>query len=167
MPHDLNRYFPPARTDRAGWTPPERPDLAAAALALRPAVSPLRPHVERDEAYPSLRDRAQGPAPYVGLKYERYETITFTLAAVSTIQDAGSFSGTPDAIDLRASAANVQVFLGDEVRRDESAIVLDGTTRYLSQIARRRIFAQDLTGAGTQVLTAIGKWAAPVKNDAE
>jgi len=123
--------------------------------------------VDHDEGYPNLRDRAQGPAPSVGLKYERYETLTFTLAADTTIQDAGRFSGTPDAIDLRASAANVQVFLGDEVRRDESPIVLDGTARYKTDLARRRIFAQDLTGAGTQVLTAIGKWAAPVATDAE
>ncbi len=110
-------------------------------------------------AVPQDRERAPEAAPHIGEKFERYETITFTLAAVATIQDAGQFSGRPDAIDLFASAAGVDVFLTDELGREESPYRLPATTWIYTSVSKRRIRVQDPTGAGTQVIRAVGKYA--------
>jgi hypothetical protein len=115
--------------------------------------------VAKARGYPEQRERVAGPTPQVAEKFERYETITFTLAAVATVQEAGQFSGRPDAIDLLASAAGVDVFLTDELGREESAIRLPANDWFHSEISKRRVRVQDPTGTGLQVVRAVGKWA--------
>jgi hypothetical protein len=112
-----------------------------------------------DRGAPPQRDRDPGPSPHIGEKFERYETISFTLAAVGTVQDAGQFSGRPDAIDMFASAANVDVFLTDELGREESAIRLPVATWIYTQLSKRRIRVQDATATGLQVCRFVGKYA--------
>lgn len=109
--------------------------------------------------YPEQRERMPEAAPHVSEKFERYETIVFTLAAVATVQEAGQFSGRPDAIDLFASAAGVDVFLTDELGREESSIRLPATDWIHTDISKRRVRVQDTTGVGTQVIRAVGKFA--------
>lgn len=113
----------------------------------------------KPHGYPEQRERVAEAAPHIGDKYERYETISFTLAAVATVQEAGQFSGRPDAIDLFASAAGVDVFLTDELGREESAIRLPANDWFHSDISKRRVRVQDPTGTGLQVVRAVGKWA--------
>lgn len=113
----------------------------------------------KPRGYPESRERVAEAAPQVAEKFERYETIVFTLAAVATVQDAGQFSGRPDAIDLFASAAGVDVFLTDELGREESSIRLPATTWIYTEISKRRVRVQDPTGVGLQVVRAVGKWA--------
>ncbi len=136
-------WGPTARARPPGWT--ADPPTSGAVTA---------------RAAPSLRERVPGPAPGAPEKFERYETITFTLAAVAAVQAAGRFSGTPDGIDLFASAAGVDVFLADQVGREESSIRLPALLWVETRLSRRMVFVQDTTGAGTQVIRAVGKWAA-------
>jgi len=110
--------------------------------------------------FPQARERAPGPEPQLSEKFERYETLTFTLAAVATVQEAGRFSGTPDAIDLFASAAGVNVFLADDVGREESSFTLPAAAWLHTHVSRRILRVQDPTGTGLQVVRAVGKWAA-------
>jgi len=108
---------------------------------------------------PPARMRAPEPVPMVTEKFERYETVTFTLAAVATVQDAGQFSGRPDAIDLFASAAGVDVFLTDELGREESSLRLPALDWIHTDLSKRRVRVQDPTGVGLQVIRAVGKYA--------
>jgi len=112
------------------------------------------------KTYPPAREREPGPAPQLSEKFERYETLTLTLAAVATVQELGRFSGTPDAIDLFASAAGVDVFLADDVGREESSFTLPAAAWLHTHVARRIVRVQDPTGTGLQVVRAVGKWAA-------
>ena len=112
------------------------------------------------KTFPMQREREQGPEPQLAEKFERYETLVFTLLAVATVQEAGRFSGTPDAIDLFASAAGVDVILADQVGREDSAFRLPATTWIHTHVARRIVRAQDPAGTGLQVIRAVGKWAA-------
>lgn len=113
--------------------------------------------------FPITRPRATGAASVTGEKYSRYETIVFTLAAVATIQEAGRFAGTPDAIDLFASSAGVDAFLADDMNREESAFRLPALSWLETHVGRRVLRVQDPTGAGTQVIRAVGKWAQPAE----
>jgi len=110
-------------------------------------------------AAPPQRERVPGPHPHIGDKYERYETLVFTLLAVATVQDAGQFSGRPDAIDLFASAAGVDVFLTDELGREESAYRLPATTWLQTFVSKRRVLVQDPAGVGLMTVRAVGKFA--------
>lgn len=105
------------------------------------------------------RARAGGAPPITSEKFERYETLTLTLAANALFQEVGRFSGTPDAIDVWASAAGLNVRLSDLAVNEISAVVTVANDTLHTHISRRIVEAQDPAGGGTQSVRVTGKWA--------
>lgn len=108
---------------------------------------------------PPDRQRPNGNRPGVAEKHERYETLTLTLAANALFQEVGRFSGTPDAIDIWASAAGLNIRLSDLAVNEVSSVVTQANSTLETHISRRIVEAQDPTGAGTQTVHVTGKWA--------
>lgn len=110
---------------------------------------------------PPERNYANGAPPVVSEKHERYETLSLTLAANATFQEVGRFSGTPDAIDIWASAANLNVRLSDLAVVEVSVVKTEANQTLHTNISRRLVEVQDPAGTGTQSVYVTGKWAEP------
>lgn len=108
---------------------------------------------------PPERHYANGAAPVVSEKHERYEHISGTLAASTTFQEIGRFSGTPDSIDLTASASGMEIRLADVARNEVSSYLTTANVTIETHVSRRIVEARDPAGTGGQTVRAIGKWA--------
>jgi hypothetical protein len=111
--------------------------------------------------WPASGGRQPELFPEVSSSYIGYETIDFTLAAISTWQEAGRFSGVAQDVQFWASAANVQVRIRTRDRADASAVLLPANVWSEIELTGEIVEARDATGAGTQRLIALGKYPKP------
>jgi hypothetical protein len=109
------------------------------------------------DARPDIRDIGPGVVPG---SFPRSQSRTLTLAAVATLQEVIRFSGRPDRIDLHSSAAGVTF----SFQNRGSEIVTGPTVRaagpYETDASFDIVYAQDLAGTGTQLVTVSGYWKA-------
>lgn len=118
-----------------------------------------------DAGYPAARDRGSHPPGSAVPRYERYETVSGTVAAGTAFTRLGQFSGRPDFIRLIAptSAGAVPIVewrLTDRVGREESVILQWGRDGNDFPISRDVVEVRDTTGVGGFTASATGFWAA-------
>lgn len=113
-------------------------------------------------ARPAGRDYGAGHA---NARYPRYESRTLTLAAVATFQTVALFSGRPDRIDLHASAAGLEFRLRNRGEEQNTVIVMRAAGPYETDISKEIVEVRDPAGGGTQLVTAVGVWAAESTQD--
>lgn len=111
-------------------------------------------------AYPAPRERREPIGPRAETKWERYDTRTGTVAD-TTFVDLGRFSGTPDAILLVNESLTAAVWfrLTDVMDREASEIMVPPADAVMTYLARRRVFAARVSGAGNVEVAATGFWA--------
>jgi hypothetical protein len=112
-----------------------------------------------ERGYPPGVIRAPGAAYIVSEKFGRYETVQAVLGATTTFTELGRFSGTPDQVDIWASAAGLDVRLRDTAFPEESAVRTIANDWVRNVAARRVVEARDPAGAGGQTVSVVGKWA--------
>lgn len=123
--------------------------------------SPVAP-VLYPPARPAGRDYPAGAVP---ARFPRYESRALTLAAVATRQLVAQFSGRPDRIDLHTSAAGLQFFLRNRAEEQNTPIILRAAGPYETDISKELVEVVDPTGAGGQLVTAVGVWATESTQD--
>jgi hypothetical protein len=112
-----------------------------------------------ERGYPPGQPRDPGAPFIVSEKFGRYETIQAVLGATTTFTELGRFSGTPDQVDVWASAANLDVRFKDTATPEESAVKTIANDWVRNVNARRIVEARDPAGAGGQTVSVLGKWA--------
>jgi len=112
-----------------------------------------------DRGYPAGVIRAPGAAYIASEKFGRYETVQGVIPAGTAFSEIGRFSGTPDQVDVWASAAGLDVRFADTATPEESAVRTIANDWVRNVAARRIVQARDPAGAGGQTVSVLGKWA--------
>ncbi len=167
MPYDTNRYFPTPPT-RHAQSPPTRPtiphqrwgSIKSGSWWLPRSPAPPKP-------YPCPRERPQGTFPTTVEKYERYEEVAGLAGTAAAFIEIGTFSGTPDAIDLLATGGDALVSLRDPTGREESALRLVANVPRETHISRRKVYAANVADGSPATVRATGKWAEFLNGDTE
>lgn len=89
------------------------------------------------------------------------QTISAVIPAGTAFSELGRFAGTPDNIDLWASAAGMEVKLADVALNEDGFFNTQANANFRTYMTRRIVLARDPAGTGGQTITAVGKWAEP------
>lgn len=106
---------------------------------------------------PAVRDYGAGTSPG---RFPRVESRAATLAASTVFQEVARFSGRPDRIDLHSSAAAVEFRFRNRGQDATTGLVVRAAGAYETDASFDLVEARDPAGAGGQLVTAVGYWAA-------
>lgn len=104
---------------------------------------------------PELRDIGPGVVPG---SFPRTQSNTLTLAANADLQQVIRFSGRPSRIDLHSSAAGVTFSFQNRGSEIVTGPTLRAAGSYETDASYDIVYAQDLAGVGTQLVTVMGFW---------